>query len=334
VRFFLFAALLVGGCLDASLPNGRARCAAGATRCPANYYCAADDTCWRLGAGPDLAAGASGNGRDASIGDLAGDDLAGRDLSIGDLASGDVGRVPACPGLFCDSFETDVAGSSAITAADGTPLWNLNGTVPSYAVVDIDATTGAQGTQHSLRYRLAARQSGGVISPSYQRDTPLVVLGASVPNYVRILNGPTYTRFFVKLSAQIHATLGYLNFGAGDPGDVEIDTDPDGASFNTRFDFTTPAFVRNPLAVSWTGDWVCVEWENRFVQADAGVRFHSSISINGSVAATFEGGGTPGTAVEQLFGADQEFRSDVPAFLAFTQWIDQVVISDQPVGCN
>jgi hypothetical protein len=321
------AVAMAGGCLDAALPNGRARCAAVAPRCPSDYYCAADDTCWRAGSGPDLSVALAPP-------DMAAGAAAGHDLSSSDLAGGDVGRVPACAGLFCDSFESDVAGSSAITASDGATRWSLYGTVPTYAVVDIDPTLGALGTSHSLRVRLSAMQSGGMISPMYQRDTPVMMLNASVPNYVRILNGPTYTRFFVKLTAEIHATLGYLDFGAGDPGDFEIDAEPDGASFNTRFSFTTPMFTRNTLAVSWTGDWVCVEWENRFVPADAGVRFRSSISINGSVAATFEGGGTPSTAVEQQLAADQEFRSDVPAFVDFTQWIDQVIISDQPVGCN
>jgi hypothetical protein len=258
---------------------------------------------------------------------------AGRDLSAGDLSRGDLGRVP-CAGLFCDSFEGDIFSANTIASSAGTASWSLFATIPSYAAVDIDPTRGAQGTSHSLRFSLSAMQSGGVISPMYQRDTPVAMLSASVPSYVRILNGPTYTRFFVQLTAEIHATLGYLNFSAGAPGDLEIDAEPDGARFNTRFIFTSPAFTRNTLAVSWTGDWVCVEWENRFVSGDAGVRFHSTISINGSVAATFEGGGTPSTAVEEQLAADQEFRSDVPDFVAFTQWIDQVVISDQPVGCN
>jgi hypothetical protein len=312
--------LLTGGCLTSPLPNGRAICANGKTRCPANYYCAADDTCWRDGSGPDLAVG---GGHDASVGDLGG--------------STDLGVTPACPGLFCESFETDVASTSAISASDGKTLWNINGTVPTYAVVDIDPTSGALGTMHSLRFRLSAMQSGGLISPTYQRDTTILMLGASVPNYVRTLNGPTYTRLFVKLSAERHAAFASLNFAAGDPGDLEIAAEPDGISFNTRFNVATPLFTRNTLAVSWTGDWVCVEWENRLVNdsdAGPGLRFRSIVSVNGTVAATFEGGGTPNTAVEQLLGADQEFRSDAPNFLAFTEWIDQLVFSDQPVGCK
>jgi hypothetical protein len=305
--------VLVSGCLSSPLPNGRALCASGKTACPSDYYCAGDNTCWRVGSGPDMSF------------------ARGNDLAAG--MSGDM-TPSGCAGLFCDSFESDVATSTSISSAAGTTLWSLDGAILQYAGVDIDGTTGALGTSHALRFHMAAMQSGGMIVPSYQRDTMQAFLAASAPNYVRILDGPTYTRFFVKLSAQMTAALGYINFGAGDPGDLEIDAQPDGVSFNTRFNFTAPLFTRNPGAVSWTGDWVCVEWENRLVPSDGGVRFRSAVSLNGVPAATFEGGGMAGGPVEQLFGADQEFRSDRPTILSFTQWIDEVVFSDQPVGCK
>jgi hypothetical protein len=43
------------GCLENALPgDGRAVCAQGPERCPPGYYCATDNTCWRLGEAPDL----------------------------------------------------------------------------------------------------------------------------------------------------------------------------------------------------------------------------------------------------------------------------------------
>jgi hypothetical protein len=47
---------LAGCTLDALPGNGRAICAQPPERCPDGYYCAPDDTCWRLGQAPDLSA--------------------------------------------------------------------------------------------------------------------------------------------------------------------------------------------------------------------------------------------------------------------------------------
>jgi hypothetical protein len=53
-RAWLLAALAAAGCLDALPPDGSARCAIGPQICPTNYYCAGNNTCWRLGHAPDL----------------------------------------------------------------------------------------------------------------------------------------------------------------------------------------------------------------------------------------------------------------------------------------
>jgi hypothetical protein len=320
VRFLAFITLSACGCLSASLPNGRASCASSAPRCPSEYYCAADNTCWRNGSGPDLLS------------------AAGRDLWLESPSDGFVADLPTpvltpCPGLFCDDFESDVASSGSVNGADGRLRWQFLGTKSPYAIIDIDGATGALGTTRALRFKMTAQQMAGMISPMYQRYDIYALLAANVPHYVRILNGPTYARFFVKLSAQVDTTLGYLNFSAGDPGDLEIDTHSDGVSFNTRYDFGAPVTTRNPMAVAWT-NWVCVEWENRLVDGDAGVRFRSVVSLNGAVAVTFEADGASGNPVEQLFGANQELRSDRPLLTGFTEWIDEVQFSVRPIGCQ
>jgi hypothetical protein len=264
--------------------------------------------------------------------DLAGPfDLAGADLA---------GNV--CTAWFCDGFESDIVNSSEqITTPSGALRWTIEGDMDPEAQTELDFTTGALGSAHSLRFRLTPDLNDGGAVVTYQRYDPDIHLQASA-NLAKILNGPTYIRFFVKMSQppsvvyDPRVAIGYVFWGTDETNNLELDANTSGVNFNTRFTFGSPMENDTPVAVDWVSDWVCVEWSNQTTGADGGAttQYHSTVKVNGVVAATFDGTGTPAVFGGFLFGPDIQFRSDTPNLLSWVQWIDGIKIDGQPIGCN
>jgi hypothetical protein len=87
VRVFLVClSLALAGCFPVEPQDGTVHCSVGEHRCPSNYFCAADDTCWR-------------NGHDAGASDGANQD-ASMMLDLGPPGCAQAG------GLLCEDFES------------------------------------------------------------------------------------------------------------------------------------------------------------------------------------------------------------------------------------
>ncbi len=106
-------AALAIGCSAPEYGDGHLQCAPSGA-CPAGFYCAGDDHCWRTGSGPPASD------------DLAltpADDLGSVTL---DLAAADLAPAPStCPSLsgviFCDGFEDPLLNGWSASASNGTP---------------------------------------------------------------------------------------------------------------------------------------------------------------------------------------------------------------------
>jgi hypothetical protein len=281
-----------------------------------------------------------------NVGDACeGRDLGGADLpaladfsSAIDLAGADLTPKP-CTVLFCDDFDTDVINAGHVTTAAGSPLWTVDD-LPPQENVEIDFTGGALGSAHAIRMRLVPDLTDGGTVNTYQRLSGDLTL-YSVPNLTKILTGPTYMRFFVKLSrppADLYSpsvTLGYVYWGGDPTNNLELLARPDGVEFNDRYSFAAINSNTNVLAVNWVSDWVCVEWKHQASAGDGGATdYHATVSVNGMPAGTFDGSGVPPVFGGFILGADVEFRSEVPNLTDFTEYFDEVKFSDAPIGCS
>jgi hypothetical protein len=252
-----------------------------------------------------------------------------------DLAGG------GCPVWFCDGFEDDLVTGGSVTTANGTPRWAIEGDVDPESQTELDFTTGALGSARSLRFRLTPDLTDGGTVMTFQRLEPAIRLEAS-SNLTKILTGPTYLRFFVKMSQSPSVfydptvALAYVYWGTDETNNLEMDATTSGIVFNRRFTFGSPVEMDTPVAVDWLSDWVCVEWSHQVLGADGGgsTLYHSTVKVNGVVAATFDGTGTPSVFGGFILGTDISFRSDTPDVTGFVQWIDGIKFDGQPIGCN
>ena len=253
----------------------------------------------------------------------------------GDLAAG------VCNVWFCDGFENDLIAATEVTTADGKPRWAIEGLDATRAFAEIDFTGGALASALSLRFRMTPDVTDGGTVMTFQRLGPSIRLDAAA-NLTKILTGPTYLRFFVKLSRSPasfydpQVSMAYVYWSGDETNNLELDATTDGVQFNQRFAFGTPSAKYTPVAVDWVSDWVCVEWSHQVLGSDGGggTLYHSTVSVNGMPAATFDGTGTPNVYGGFLLGTDIQFRMETPDVTDFTQWIDAIKFDGQPIGCN
>ena len=149
----LLVAVTLGGCTAPDYGDGHLQCAA-ARACPAGFYCAGDDHCWRDDSGPP---GGDDAGADLSVpSDLAGDVF---DSPVAAPTSAAAPRSAAAR-WRCSARASRRRSTSASTAGRKEPSAN--------STVTIDNTRAFRGTS-SLKSHIAA--SGAGTSPHAEVNT-------------------------------------------------------------------------------------------------------------------------------------------------------------------
>jgi hypothetical protein len=248
---------------------------------------------------------------------------------LGDMAK------PPCTARFCDDFEDDTVkiATLEISSPKGTQ-WQLGEIMPPISSVAIDTTMGALGSSRSLRFDV----KHDVPDMGSVRYFPYALLYAA--NLAQILQSPMYLRFFARTSRPpsifngsntSSATINWGNLFEN----LTLFVQDDGISWMDRFTFTSPTPTRTNYPVSWTADWVCIEWKNENLPRDMSTHFYQgSVKLNGTDVGTFSGGGVPALFGGIVLGPDVEIRSDIPGVNEYTMWFDEVIIDDKPIGCT
>jgi hypothetical protein len=139
-------------------------------------------------------------------------------------------------------------------------------------------------------------------------------------------------------------STGTIFWSASDIGsarNLTLDIVDSGFSWNPRFD--TNAVVTEPsVPTPWSADWICVEWKNENTQV-APFTYAGSVTITrpgdtlpqngGTIMSTGTAMGVQATFGALVFGPDLDLRIGTGP-TTFTQWFDEIIIDDKPIGCT
>jgi hypothetical protein len=159
----VLAAAALASCLDALPPDGRAMCAPPPDRCPSDFYCAVDNTCWHLGRAPDLAF-------DLSVA-LCNPQNEGATCGAIPDACHDA---PTCKGSVCTPNPKP---DNTVCADLGTPCKNLGRCTAGVCSTPTNVADGTPCTTPTNKCHAAAMCTGGVcgaepvLPDGYQYDT-------------------------------------------------------------------------------------------------------------------------------------------------------------------
>ena len=296
MRFAVLLAL-VAGCTAPNYGDGHLQCAADRT-CPAGFYCAADEHCWRNDSGPP---GAGDGGVDLAVPD----DLAGVTLDL--AGTPDLGGGPSkCSGstaLLCENFETPLALS--------TNGWQQNATTGSSATVD--GTRAYRGAA-SLKSHIAAAASGAGPFATISTIKPFPIIGA------------LYARVWVYFSPSLPASFEqFLNFtDAGSTG-LSVATD---TGFVTLDDYAGAQLYVQSTTKLPIDRWACIQ----LTLSQGSTTGAIQVSLDGKTIPELAVAGPTPTAVKVYLGVD--FNNNMVAIPAYDAWFDELVIDNKPIACT
>jgi hypothetical protein len=221
--FLIVSIAVVGagaGCTAPDYGNGHLQCGP-SSACPSNFYCAADQHCWRNGSGPD----------DTDLG--APTDLAGLIL---DLAGADLAGSPslcaASSALLCEGFETSFA----------TNGWSQQG---QNGIPSIDSTRSYRG-----KSSLKAHLTGGAAMTS-----PLATITET--KTFPITTGFVYARVWVYFPSPLPATFEqFLNFTDAGTTGVSVATDTGSVTLN---DYAGSVYQKTMTKMP-LDRWACIQF--------------------------------------------------------------------------
>jgi hypothetical protein len=108
-RAVVLCVLAAAGCFSPSFTNGGSRCDQNGGRCPNDFHCAVDGTCWKNGTDPgdDLSMPSTDGGSDAGSGDLANADMVVSTCTV------------SCGAVCCRAINGTCDNACALTCASG-----------------------------------------------------------------------------------------------------------------------------------------------------------------------------------------------------------------------
>ena len=214
---------LVAGCTAPDYGNGHLQCAPSGA-CPAGFYCAGDQRCWRDGSGPGAADLASSAADDLGPGPT--------DLGAADLAPAPSSCSSLTGVLFCDGFEKSLVLSG----------WSTS------------ASNGTPSRDTSRAYRGAASLHAH-ISGAAAMGAPVALLHRSD---IFPVAGTLYARVWVYFSAGLPASFEqFLNFADNSMTGFSVATDSGQIALD---DYAGTLYQRSATAMP-LDRWACVQFE-------------------------------------------------------------------------